>query len=256
MFVSILVNTNRAAQLEEVIRAFRAIPATSRELEIRKSGSRYIYFLFKADNVTPFLEFARSLSRNHELLKSDIEFAWDDGVFHQGNVTDGEYVTESDRGTGRSSAWIFLEHFTGIEDNPGKVHTVWDAEVHPTPAESRKKKEDLERGKADWDAAFEADMERRRKRESSDKEELSPGADEPLPSKAALPKTRRQITEEIERINRSGLALIPFAVFPTELSKTLNPTGLSAFASYFDKSEEKGQIFGLVKKAFQKYREP
>jgi hypothetical protein len=69
-----------------------------------------------------------------------------------------------------------------------------------------------------------------------------------------LPRTRREILDEISRINTSGFALVPFVVFPNELSKKLNPAGLSAFSSYFDKAKQKAAIFDLVREAYMEYK--
>jgi hypothetical protein len=213
-------------------------------------------FLFKTDKIQPFIDFAKGLRRRHDFVKGYIEFAYDDGVYHEGNVQDGEFITDDEYRAGRlSSAWIFLKDFTGIEDDMKRLFKSWEEEIKPSSEEGKKKREDLEKGKAEWDARMEADRERWRKRAEPDETAGGQPDAEPARGRTFLPRTRREITEAIERINRSGLALIPFAAFPTELSKTLNTTGLSAFASYFDKSREKAEIYDLVKKAFERYRE-
>jgi len=256
MLVSFMVNMRKVAQLDEAVRGFREINEPVRDLEIRRSGGRRFYFLFKTGRIQPFIDFTKGLTKRHDFVRDDIEFAYDDGVYHEGIVDNGEFVTDDEHGSGRrSSAWIFLKHFFEIEDDMKKLHKAWEEELKPSPEESKKKREDLDRGKAEWDAGMEVQMERWRKRVQAVRTAEQSTEAEPARGRPFLPRTRREITEEIERINRSGLALVPFAVFPTELSKALNPTGLSAFASFFDKSEEKGQIFTLVKKAFQKYRE-
>jgi hypothetical protein len=56
MFVSILVTTQKTQQIDDVVREFRQIQEPTRELEIRRSGSRGVYFIFKSDTIAPFQE--------------------------------------------------------------------------------------------------------------------------------------------------------------------------------------------------------
>jgi hypothetical protein len=251
MLVSILVTTQKAQQIDEVVREFRMVQEPARELEIRRSGSRGVYFNFKGDAIEPFQEFARTINKKVEGVKDGIEFAWDDGVFRQGFVNEGElFLEEEFHSSHLSSAWIFLEHFTQIRGDLKRLLQAWEKEIKPSLEQSKQKWAALQEGKAEWERQSEERSRRQQKRAQS----LGETRDSAKPARR-LPQTRREILDEVFRINASGSALIPLTIFPTELAKNLNAAGLGAFASYFDKSRQKAAIFDLVKQAFKEYRE-
>jgi hypothetical protein len=132
----------------------------------------------------------------------------------------------------------------------------WEKEIKPTPEQSKQKWAALQEGKAEWEHQLEEHSRRQKERSESlgDQAAINKRQDSARPERR-LPQTRREILDEIFRINASGSALIPLTIFPTELAKNLTAAGLGAFASYFDKSSQKAAIFDLVKQAFKEYRE-
>jgi hypothetical protein len=257
MFVSILITTQKTQQIDDVVREFRQIQEPIRELEIRRSGSRGVYFVFKSDTIAPFQEFARTIREKVVGVKDGIEFAWDDGVFRQGFVSNGELILEEEfRSSHLCSAWIFLEHFTQVRDDMKRLLQAWEKETKPTPEQSKQKWAGLQEGKVMWERQLEEHSRRQKERSESLGNQTAIGKtqDSARPERR-LPQTRREILDEVFRINASGSALIPLTVFPTELAKNLTSVGLGAFASYFDKSSQKAAMFELVKQAFKEYRE-
>ena len=91
MFVSILVETKKATQVAEIITDFGNLQEPRRDVEIRRSGSRGVYLLFKADKISPFMDYTKSLPKRFDYIRH-IEFSYDDGGFYDGAIHDGELV--------------------------------------------------------------------------------------------------------------------------------------------------------------------
>jgi hypothetical protein len=71
----------------------------------------------------------------------------------------------------------------------------------------------------------------------------------------AYPKGRKAILDLVHQLNTSGSAFIPLVIFPHEISSKLSQEGLSRFASYFDKAEEKAKMFSMILEAFKHHKE-
>jgi hypothetical protein len=141
-------------------------------------------------------------------VKDGIEFAWDDGVFRQGFVSDGELILEEEfRSSHLSSAWIFLEHFTQIRNDMKRLLQAWEKEIKPTPEQSKQKWAALQEGKAEWERQLEEHSRRQKEKAASLGNQADIGrTQDPARPERRLPQTRREILDEVFRINASGSA--------------------------------------------------
>ena len=174
MFVSILVSTHRAGQKDTVIEDFKAISESIRDLQLIMDRSRDIEFVFKTDNIKPFLEFAKEITINRDYVKHNIEFAYDDGNYYSYSISDGDVMVLETGIDNLIGSRIFLEHVTGVSDNFDKLVEIWTDENSAGLEERVRKKEDLATAKRLWDEKFERDMERieaRKKRKEEQEKE-------------------------------------------------------------------------------------
>lgn len=263
MFVSFMVMTKKAGQGDLIIERFTKFTELTRDMEIRRQSGRSkdVGFAFKTDDIKPFFEFAKSLSKESDLVRYDIEFSYDDGEYHFYRVEKGQLVNIEEISPDKlRDAFMVLEDFTGIRDNVDKLLRIWANEIKPSPQDLQKKREDLCQGKTyreQWermlDEKFQKRVSKTLTREADTVDEI-PTVPEKVQA-PIYPKGRKAILDLVHNLNTSGNVFIPLVVFPNEISSKLSPEGLTKFASYFVKTEEKGKIFSMILDAFKRHKE-
>lgn len=95
MFVSISLTTRKAAHRDLAIERFKKFSDLTREFEIRKQGSKDIEFLFKTDEIKPFIEFAKKIAVESDSIRY-VDLSYDDGDYHYYQIEDGQLVNTVD----------------------------------------------------------------------------------------------------------------------------------------------------------------
>jgi hypothetical protein len=258
MFVSISLTPKKKVHRDLAIDRFKKFSESTRDFEIRKKGSKDVEFLFRTDEIGPFIEFVKQIAVESDSMRY-VDISYDDGDFHYYEVQNGQLVNTVDTADDRlMSGYLFLQSFTGIRDNVNRVLRIWANEIKPSQEDLQQKKEDLQKGKAAWeewdramDERFQRKMEKRAQAESDDEAHSMIDRVKTV----AYPKGRKSILDFVHQLNTSGSAFVPVIIFPNEISSKLSQEGLSKFASYFDKTEEKAKTFSMILEAFKHYKE-
>ena len=255
MFIYILFSCQRKIHTEDIYKRFQdKFKPIIRNCVVIDRRAKSLELIFRTETVAPFIEFVQEKVQDFNIVKSSVEFAYDDGGFHFLHIHPDKIIDEDDWSD--YTEYVYLDVLTGIRNNIDRAVAVWAEELKASAEITREKAERIKAAKARFEYKSDNTVPTppiypKTFKARTDDSENVPKVKYSLPPNL----TKRTVIEFIDRLNNSGEVIIPFYIlrdeFQRKSKREIPKSQIIQLRLDYDRSIEKSKQFSLFKESLE-----